>query len=282
MDTYSLYEDIPISFTFSTAPDSGSVFSKISYEWGDLVSTIGPVDSDEEAPTVFATEIPGDLIEAAGVYEVKWSADFDEQTKFFSQSFIVEEQYVTESEFFDRYPDMDLPEYQGESFKRAELVARKIVDTFCGQNFQFVGNKKMSKEGNGRNTMHLGRRIASLNSVSISIDSTFEDVSGEVEVDWQSKYSIKSTRKFPDNYRVDIYANWGWTSIPSNIKEATALLAADLLEEAKREHYRYGIVRLEQDTNRFEFNRAILTESTGNLDVDVLIMDYVYWVPDWI
>jgi hypothetical protein len=76
--------------------------------------------------------------------------------------------------------------------------------------------------------------------------------------------------------------DWGWISVPSNIKEATALLIADILEDAKRDHHRYGIIRLEQDTNRFEFNRDMLSESTGNLDVDILIMDYVYWVPDWI
>lgn len=279
MDSYPLYADVPQSFSFPALPDENSVVAKVSYEWGDVVGEFaGTYVEDNE----YSVSIPGDLIEASGVYSVKWTAAFSGVVKHFSTSFSIEERYILENEFFDRYPDLDTAEYHNEVFEKTELISRKIIDTFCGQNFQFIGNKTMSKEGNGRKSFYLGKRLAHLSEVTVTLDSNEEDYSEFTEVDWQSKYSLKSTSNFIKGAKVSVRGDWGWISVPSNIKEATALLIADILEDAKRDHHRYGIIRLEQDTNRFEFSRNMLSESTGNLDVDILIMDYVYWVPDWI
>jgi hypothetical protein len=81
---------------------------------------------------------------------------------------------------------------------------------------------------------------------------------------------------------VTVSGDWGWIDPPSNITEATSLLILDILEQNRREHHSYGILRLDQDTNRIAFDSSMFSESTGNIDVDVLIMDYIYWIPDWI
>jgi hypothetical protein len=145
-----------------------------------------------------------------------------------------------------------------------------------------VGDKVLYKEGLNSDKLYLGKRIVHLSGVEMSVDNRTEDYTDLSEVDWSSKYAIRCENKFPQGSRVGVTGDWGWASPPSNIKQASALLIVDLLEDTRREHHSYGITRLYQDTNRLEFDSSIFSESTGNLDVDVLLMDYVYWIPDWI
>jgi hypothetical protein len=278
MRTYAPYADAVESFEFPSAPDEGSVSAVVKYEWGDVISS--PTVS--EASGVFSISIPGEDLVAAGVYDIRWGAEFGGTAKYFHSSFLIENSYITEADFFNLYEDMNTANYAGENFQKAESIARKIIDTFCGQNFQYIGNKILVKDGNERDKLYLGRRLVHLSEVFMSVDGRTEDYTDLCEVDWSSRYSIRCQQKFPQGSRVSVSGDWGWSSPPSNIREACALLIVDLLEDTRREHHSYGIIRLYQDTNRLEFDPSILSESTGNLDVDVLLMDYVYWIPDWI
>jgi hypothetical protein len=278
MNTYPLYADVSEYFKFPSTPDAGTVTARVTYEWGDLISTPIPALQGEE----YAISVTGDKINAAGAYRVRWGAEFDGATKYFNTSFSVEDRYLTESEFMDMYEEMNTSEYSGDVFAKAERIARGIIDTFCGQNFQYVGSKSFSKEGNGTDKLYIGKPIVHLGSVSVDSDGRSEDYTELAEPDWASKYAIRCSKKFPAGAKVTVTADWGWVSVPANIRQAMGLLIVDLLEDTRREHHAYGITRLYQDTNRLEFDSSMFGESTGNLDVDVLIMDYVYWIPDWI
>jgi hypothetical protein len=278
MSSYPLYTQVTEIFDFPSLPDTGSVTARLNYEWGDLIDTMQPSGEG----TIFTVQVPADLIVAAGLYNIRWGAEFDGSPKYFNTSFSVEEQYISEAEFMDAFEDMNTSEYSGDIFERAERVSRKIIDTYCGQNFQYVGSKTLSKEGGGSEKLYIGKPIIHIDSVFIGFDDRSEDYTDLAEVDWASKYAIRCQKKFPSGSKVSVTADWGWAAVPVNIKEATALLVVDMLEDTRREHHRYGITRLYQDTNRLEFDPSMFGESTGNLDVDVLLMDYVYWIPDWI
>lgn len=278
MNTYPLYAEVSESFEFPAVPDEGSVTATVKYEWGDLVAT---PDVTEDSG-VFSVEIPGEDIVAGGAYDVRWGAEFGGAPKYFHSAFVVENSYITEAEFMNLYEEMNTSQYAGEVFDRAEKLSRRIIDTFCGQNFQYVGSKILVKEGNNSEKLYLGRRLVHLSEVQMSVDNRTEDYTDLSEVDWSSKYAIRCEKKFPHGSRVSVEGDWGWSSPPPNIKQAAGLLIVDLLEDTRREHHAYGITRLYQDTNRLEFDPSIFSESTGNLDVDVLLMDYVYWIPDWI
>lgn len=278
MNTYPLYADVTESFDFPSAPDAGSVTATVKYEWGDLVAS----PSVSESGGVFSIQVSGDDLVAGGTYDIRWGAEFSGTPKYFHSAFLVENQYITESDFMNLYEEMNTSQYAGEIFDRAEKMARRIIDTFCGQNFQYIGNKVFVKEGADSEKLYLSKRIVSLSGVEIFVDNRVEDYSSISQIDWSSKYAIRCENKFPQGSRVSVSGDWGWAAPPSNIKQASALLIIDLLEDTRREHHSYGITRLYQDTNRLEFDPSILSESTGNLDVDVLLMDYVYWIPDWI
>jgi hypothetical protein len=277
MKSYSLYSEIEEEFTFPSAPEPSSVSAKVIYEWGGEIGSVS-VSEDENKATV---TIPGDAISASGSYYVRWSALIGESQKHFESSFLVEERYIDEEDFFNIYEDLNIAQYSGVVFNQAEKISRGIIDTFCGQNFQFIGNKTLFFEGNGKNKMYLGKRLSHLDEVSVDRGDGLLPLES-AEIDWASRYSISSVDKFTAGARVSVSGDWGWSYPPSNIKTASSLLTLDLMEDSRRESHTYGIVRMEQDTNRVVFDPRAIFESTGNIDVDVLLMDYVYWVPEWI
>jgi hypothetical protein len=48
------------------------------------------------------------------------------------------------------------------------------------------------------------------------------------------------------------------------------------------EFRRHGIQRVEMDTIRYEINTTNFFETTGNIDADVLLMDYTLFVMDYV
>jgi len=278
MQAYPLYKDVTASFLFPTSPDETDAAVTVRHEWGDVVlETSAPIENKLAAITV-----AGDLVVAAGTYNIKWSVSIAGKRKHFDSSFVVENQYVSEETFMNVYEDMNTSEYSGEIFNQAETVARRIIDTFCGQNFQFVGEKTISRDGNGSDRLFMGQRLNHIDSAMTKYDSRTEDITAKVRLDYKSRSTVQVDHNIPKSATIAITGDWGWVSPPPNIQEAATLLIRDLLEDTRREHHSYGISRIEQDNNRIWFNEKALNESTGNLDVDVLLIDYINWVPDWI
>jgi hypothetical protein len=115
-------------------------------------------------------------------------------------------------------------------------------------------------------------------------------------MDLRSRYYLKLVEQYPhpDSSRDDlapatfpkktiikVTGDWGWITTPWEIEQAAELLIVDLLDDTRREHHRYGISKLEQGNNRLEFDKSLLN-STGNIDVDTLLMDYVHWTMDYV
>lgn len=289
MNTYPLYSSVTENFTFPSTPDSGSASVAVYYDFGDTVV-------DSTTPTLvsgnqYSISIADDLLGAAGIYRIKWSCTFT-GTSFYSYTeFKLEDQYISSQEFFDNNADFDYPEYTTK-FDATEKLARRIIDTYCGQDFQFIKNKSISYDGNGREKIYLGSRLNNISQVLVG-DSDFTE---RVALDLRSKYFIKlntdypyfDSRKddliryiFPAYTIVTVTGDWGWFSVPWEIKQAAELLICDLFNDVKRENRRYGVTRMEQDSLRIHFDPSIFN-STGNIDVDTLLMDYTVWTMDYV
>lgn len=290
MNTYASYSAVTETFTYPSAPDAGTASATVYYDLGDTVVSA-------TAPTLvsgntYSLTIADDLMGAAGTYRIKWSCEISDVAFYAYTEFRVEDAYVSSSSFFSDFPDYDLPQYTSK-FLATEKVARRIIDTYTGQDFQFIKNKTYKFDGNDRSTLYLGNRLNNFSSVLV--DDT--DYTSAVRVDFRSKYflqtiypapSIEETntediraKVFPKNSVVYVTGDWGWLSVPWEIQQATSLLIADLLNDVKRENRRYGIRRIEQDSHRLEFDPSIFN-STGNIDVDTLLMDFVVWTMDYV
>jgi hypothetical protein len=289
MNNYSPYTTVTETFTYPNTPDSGSASVVVYYDFGDTV--LAATAPTLVSGTQYSITVSDDLIGAAGLYRVKWSCTFSGTAFYAYTEFKVEEPYMTLDQFIIDFPDYDNPTYTTR-FDFVEKNARRIIDTYCGQSFQFIKNKTAKYDGNNRDTLNLGMRLNSFSSVFID-ESDFTD---KCAIDLKTKYFIKLNANYPyfdsrkDDYLRNIFPNyttvsvtgdWGWMSVPDNVRQASEILISDLFDDTRREHHTYGITRLEQGNNRLQFDPSIFN-STGNIDVDTLLMDYVYWVMDYV
>ena len=288
MNTYTPYSSVVEQFVFPNTPDSGSALTTVYYDFGDIV--VDSVAPTLVSGTTYSAIVNDDILGAYGKYRIKWSCTFSGTAFYAYTEFQIEDTYVKYDTFFNNYPELDIPDYNTR-FNNTEKMARRIVDTYCGQSFQFIKNKTRTYEGNGRETIHLGSRLNSFSSVFI--DKT--DFTEQCIIDLKTKYFIRLNTtypyydsriddvfrsKFTKNTTVYVTGDWGWLSVPWEVEQATELLMLDLLDDTRREHYRYGITRSDQGGNRLMIDKGFFN-STGNIDVDTLLMDYVYWIMDY-
>lgn len=289
MNVYTSYSSVTERFTFPSAPDAGSVIVSVYYDYDDLL--LDNISATLVSGNTYSITINDDTTNSYGIYKIKWAYSVSGSDAFAYSEFKIEDPYIKIEKFLVDFPEYDLPEFIGK-FDMAEKTARRIIDTYTGQNFQFVNNKSRKFDGNGKGQIHLMDRLVSFSSVFID-ESDYTD---KVTLDLRSRYYIKLIDQFPypDSRRddlvpaifpkktiVDVTGDWGWINVPWEIEQAAELLVVDLLDDVRREHYRYGITRLEQGNNRLEFDRTIYN-STGNIDVDTLLMDYMYWTMDYV
>ena len=287
MNTYTPYSTVSESFTFPSTPDSGTVGAVVYYDL-EVISEPTPTHG---TGSTYSVSVADDLIDSAGVYRIKWSCEIGGSPFYAYTEFQVDAQYLAASDFFNAYSDFDLPEYT-QKYTQIEKLARRIIDTYTGQNFQSIKNKTNVYYGNGKQQIYLGARLTGYSEVLINET----DYTENVEIDLRSKYYLRLLQQYPypDSRRDDVFpiifpkktkvsvtGDWGWNSVPNEVSQAAELLIIDLLEDTRREHHRYGILRLEQGNNRLYFDKGIFN-TTGNIDVDVILMDYVYWNMDYV
>lgn len=289
MNVYGSYSSVTEQFTFSTAPDSSSVSASVYYEYDTLL--LEDMSVNMISSTVYSVNIPDEITNSFGVYKIKWIYQISGVEYYAYSEFKIEDKYVNLQDFLNNYPDYELPEFISK-FSSAEKTARRIIDTYTGQNFQSVLNKTKQYDGNGRNKIYLQNRLISYSSVFIDES----DYTEKVSLDLRSRYYIKLIEQYPypDSRRDDLLpatfpkktvvkvtGDWGWLSVPWEIEQAAEILIQDFLDDVRREHHTYGINRLDQANNRLLFDKSMLN-STGNIDVDTLLMDYTLWTMDYV
>jgi hypothetical protein len=259
------------------------VFVSLVYEWGDVIvdEEIATRDSAGEYSYEFTTN---DL-NSYGKHKIIWKYT-EGGTDYTVVEYInVYKPYITDSEFFEAYPSLET-EFS-DQFDAMERRVRAFIETVCGQKFQSIKNKSLTYEGDNHENLFLGLRCTNLLEVTQKPDI---DVTDTTEVTVESKIYLRRTEqvipiatqeqkyiqpKFMSDIFYIVRADWGWDSVPTNITEAASLLIVDLcnLDTAYSKH---GISSVKMDQYSLNFADAA-SFGTGNIEVDVLLMDYILY-----
>jgi len=259
------------------------VFITLTHDWGGTVVAETRATRNE-AKSYQYTFTAADLI-SAGVHKITWRYTISGTDYYKYEYAYVYDQYITKTSFFDNNPTLET-EFD-DAYELTSLKVRDIINTYCGQNFYFYPSKYMTFDGDGSKTIHLGHRLDDFSEVLI--DSV--DYTTLIELTPGSKYYIRfktqgevqdvlARSSFPNESTVKITGDWGWGYVPSNITSAAEILIRDHLTD-DHDYFSHGVDQVWQDHQRFEFKDSFF-ETTGNLDADLLLMDYVYWVMDYV
>jgi hypothetical protein len=241
------------------------------HDWGTIIV-------DEAEPTrdsaglysyVFAD------MASSGVHKIRWTYTQGGDVFVKDQFIEVVQRYITSDDFFNKYPELGT-EFEP-YFNDLEGAARKIIDTFCGQNFQYIEGS-LTFDGNGRKDLYLGRRLDTMISVFIDETDVSTTITGLSDDEFDRYIQIVVTdgmtlTRFTEGVPVVVTGDWGFPYVPSSISMATELLILELMND-DRINYTHGIDQIWMDTQRTEFKDGMF-DTTGNLDVDTLIMDYM-------
>lgn len=258
----------------TTLTDAVSATVSLIHDWGMVVvDEVSPVDGTGDSWSYTFSE--NDTV-SSGVHKIRWNyvdSLSDEHTK---DEFIeIVQRYVEKLDFFNKYPQLE-DEFEP-YFYDFEGVTRKIIDTFCGQDFQFVNNGVLTFDGTGGRDLYVGRRLDTYTSVLIDEDEVVSAVTGTSDDHFDRFLRITAvdgaTRsRFTDGDVVTVTGNWGWPYVPSSISLAAETLILEMVND-DRINYTHGIDQIWMDTQRTEFKDGLF-DTTGNLDVDTLLMDY--------
>jgi hypothetical protein len=307
MDDVKIETSKTLTLTLPSDPASNIVSVKLYHEFGNLVS--GPTNATRVSAGVYTITYGQ---QASGIYVLnaagKYRADFlytISGTEYSQSKYInVYTPYITSTAFFEEYPELE--DDWSDRFDKIEKKVRNIINTFCGQSFDYYPNKTIEISGSGRNSLHLPFPITTLRTVTSDVgtsdetvihnylDATVNNIEKAKEPhNFGATYYIKFKRSTLDSpnvlmlvnkfYKTSSYTingDYGWQFIPNNIEQAAGLLIADQMNDDNQ--YRvHGIKRADMDAIDLHFSDKFY-ESTGNIDADVLLMDYTLFVMDYV
>lgn len=244
-------------------------------------------------------DLTADNTNVCGVIKVTWNYNIGATPKKQVEYFKVYQPYTSESDLVATFPELD---GKTDDFSRVEKTIRGIVDTYCGQSFDAMPGITVKVDGSGSNMLHVWYRIEELTNVYVDGDLT-NDIAAYVEVTPDSDFYIRRknsggdgnkseafermftsteySHRFFNKKRVyHIKGDFGWGYVPSNVEEATKLLMQDWYNQDSI-HRRHGVIfsGVGPVQNNYQTD---LVGTTGNIDADVLLMDYTKFVMDYI
>lgn len=308
MDEVKLNTSKTLTLTLPSDPLSNTVSVSLYHEFGDLVS--GPTNATRTGTGVYTIAYGQ---KASGIYVLnssgKYRSDFTYTISGVSytqsQIFNVYCPYIEYSEFFEEHPELE--EDFGPKFEKMERQVRNIINTFVGQTFDPYYNKTIIV--NGRNHLNLHMPIPIFNLTKVIADVGLAE---EIVVHDSSDSSLNNIEKIrhqPFNFNSSYYLRWkistldtvnlilytnkfkttgtysvrgdyGWQFVPENVKQASSLILADMMNDDSA-YRRHGFKSVDLDVVKFETKDSFY-ESTGNIDADILLMDYTLFIMDYI
>jgi len=306
MDDVKIDTAKTLTLTLPSDADSNNVTVVLTHEFGDVVkaSTAATRTAEGVYTITYGQEDSGIyVLSSAGKHraDFTYSVSGTEYTQ--SQYINVYTPYLTWSEFISNHSELTSLESQFDYFEKR---ARSIIDTYCGQTFEYFPDKSFTLDGTNHKNLHLPVPIATLRRVTLNAgdsdsevihDSTDSSLNNIEKVrqpfNFESSYYIRfkanivqtnSSRllgkTFKDHSDYKIEGDFGWRYVPLNIKQAADLLILDLMNDDS-EYRRHGITSVDMDTLRFTMSGNFY-ESTGNIEADVLLTDYTLFVMDYV
>lgn len=307
MDDVKINTSKTLTLTLPSDADSNTVTVNLYHEFGDTVkSNVAASRTALGTYTVtFGQEASGIyVLQSAGKHRATFTYSISNTSYTQSQYINVYTPYLTSNEFFTNYPELQTD--FSAKFDTYEKRARNIIDTYCGQSFEFYPEKSFIIDGNNHTNLHLPLPISTLTKVTMnygdadsevihnSSDSTLNNIEKVRQpFNFESSYFLRykatviqtsSNRllgsKFKNGSDYKIEGDFGWRYVPQNVRQAANLIIADLMNDDS-EYRRHGITSISMDTTTFSMSPNFY-ESTGNIEADVLLMDYMTFIMDYI
>jgi len=307
MDEVKINTSKTVTLTLPSDPAGNTVSASLYHEFGDLVSgPTGATRASEGVYTItYGQQASGNyILNSAGKHRIDFTFTVS-GTSYTKSAYInVYTPYITSSDFFTMYPE--LQQSKGALFDKYERKSRAIINTHCGQSFDYYPNKSLTIDGNNHNILHLPFAISTLTKVTqdpgkdyaeIVYDSTTSS-SQNIErvkqpfnfeasyyirfkadaIDKADKLTVPTKFRLRSDYKIE--GNFGWNSVPLNVQQAAELIIADLMNDDS-EYRRHGIYSIDIDIVKMKMKDSFY-ESTGNIEADVLLMDYTLFVMDYV
>lgn len=302
MDEVKINTSKTLTLTLPSDPTSNLVSVSLYHEFGDLVS--GPSSATRTGTGVYTITYGQRssgiyILNSAGKHRADFTYTVSGVSYTQSQYINVYTPYLTASEFFDLYPELE--DSFANNFETFNKRVRNIINTFCGQTFDFYEDLSISINGNGYASMRLPLPISTM--IGVVQDpgtdtefvlygntvSTVEKVKQAFDFDstWNIRFkksnsteNIFNLGKFNVDSVYKVTGDYGWRYVPDNIKQAAQLLVADIMNNDS-EYRNHGISRVDMDAISFHLHDKFY-ESTGNIEADILLMDYTLFVMDYV
>lgn len=234
--------------------------------------------------------LPFSLVSDDRQFEIRWAFDYDEEsTQSYQTTTYVEvvTPYMTKDELI-----LDLPEAESLSdreFKNLERKIRGVIDNYTGQSFgRYKGKKRIV--GSGDEQLKLATRLVRMDDLSGAniVDSGYYTVRGDgwyvgleaplpdgdyvFENVIRDPDSIWKRGGFKDNVVYEIDGTWGYDSVPSDVRQAFAILCED--EICPQSEYRDRYLKsISGEGWRYEYVPEAY-EGTGSVITDQLLAHY--------
>jgi len=309
MDDVKINTSKTLTLTLPSDPASNIVSTSLYHEFGSLVS--GPTNATRTSAGVYTITYGQQasgiyILNSAGKHRIDFTYTISSTSYTQSQYINVYTPYIDSTTFFQDHPE--LVDDWFDKFDKLEKKVRNIINTFCGQSFDYYPNKYIEIQGTGKKVIHLPVPITTLRVVTANsgdsdqvvvhnyADATLDNIEKTKEPhNFNSTYYLQYKRSYiekiqtliaaakfdiEDDYKIE--GDFGWRFVPNNIEQAADLLLEDIMNDDS-EFRRHGIYRVDMDTIAYETKGdASFYESTGNIDADVLLMDYTLFVMDYV
>lgn len=307
MDDVKINTSKTLTLTLPSDADSNTVTANVTHEFGDTVkSNIAASRTSTGVYTVTLGQEASGLyvLKSAGKHRIAFTYSISGTQHSQSQYVNVYTPYITSAEFFGNHSELQAT-FSGQ-FDTIEKRARNIINTYCGQSFDFYPEKSITIDGSNHSNLHLPLPITTLTKVTLNygdadssvIHDSSESTLNNLEkvrqpFNFESSYFLryKSTviqtasdrifgTKFKSNSDYKVEGDFGWRYVPDNVRQAADLIIADLMNDDS-EYRRHGITSISMDTTTFSMSSNFY-ESTGNIEADVLLMDYMMFIMDYV
>lgn len=313
-------EDVKINtsktftLTLPSDPENNIVSASLYHEFGSLV--FGPTNATRVSTGLYTITYGQQasgifVLNSSGKHRVDFTYAIGGVNYTQSQYINVYTPYLNIDDFFEEHPELEEDYY--EQFDKLEKRVRNIINTFCGQSFDYYPSKFLLVSGSGKKTLHLPIPIADLSKVTVNENQSDETILYDANdpllnsvekskephnfqstfyVQFKKSYIERIQRviyesKFHEDDEFKIEGNFGWRFVPNNIAQAADLLMVDAMSDDS-EIRRRGVIEVQYDTVRYKMSgsssesKASFFETTGNIDADVLLMDYTLFVMDYV
>lgn len=187
-----------------------------------------------------------------------------------------------------------------DELKEMERRVRHIIDNYCNQSFDYVDGKVLNLLASGGDILTLSQRLRNLyyvkrgelylyNSVdgtelvTFYDDSPFMIVKTDTFNQYVHPFNTDRKRDITRHYRgshifdtgamYEVKGDFGWEYVPNEVNLAATLLVGEYFC-SDSSYRRKNIWWAKTEQFELRFNKELLA-TTGNIDVDLLLMDYV-------